>query len=236
MTDTKRVLIVGGGSGVARALAVNLVADGFEVVLGSRNPQQVQDKLPEQLREVVRSVRLDLADEDSIAAVAAGGPFEHVVSLAANHANGPIGDLTRDAIHGAFDAKVVGPLLLAKHLDGVLSEHGAFVFLSGVAAWKPAPGLSVMATTNGAVSFLAEALAVELAPHRVVAVSPGIIDSGAWDGMGAGKQELFEQTAAANPARRVGQVEDVVSAIRLALDNTFVTGSTIHVDGGGRLA
>lgn len=62
-----------------------------------------------------------------------------------------------------------------------------------------------MATTNGAVSFLAEALAVELAPLRVNALSPGIVDSGAWDAMGEGKDTLFHDTAARNPARRIGR-------------------------------
>lgn len=92
-----------------------------------------------------------------------------------------------------------------------------------------------MATTNGAVSFLAAALAVELAPIRVNAISPGIIDSGAWDALGAARDDLFRDTAARVPARRVGQPADVASAALLALTNPFLTGTTLHVDGGSRL-
>ncbi|WP_249026775.1 SDR family oxidoreductase, partial [Amycolatopsis pretoriensis] len=66
-------------------------------------------------------------------------------------------------------------------------DGGAIALFSGVAAWRPARERVVMATTNGAVAFLAEALAVELAPIRVNAVSPGIVDSGAWDRLGEGK-------------------------------------------------
>lgn len=241
MTDqstTPRVLIVGGSSGIARALAESLIDDGAAVFLAGRDPQRVRDSLEPTLRDRVEAVRIDLGDEASIAAAAADlGPLDFVVSVAAAHANGPVTGLERGAIARAFDAKVVGPLLLAKHMARSIRHGGGFVFLSGVAAWKPAPGLSVMATTNGAVAFLAEALAVELAPVRVVAVSPGIIDSGAWDGMGADeKQRMFTETAAANPTRRVGTVGDVVSTIRYAMENTFVTGTTLHVDGGGRLA
>ncbi|WP_131824237.1 SDR family oxidoreductase, partial [Mycobacteroides abscessus] len=102
------------------------------------------------------------------------------------------GSLDQAAVRNAFDAKVVGPMLLAKHLAPSVRPGGVFVLFSGVAAWKPAPGLSVMATVNGAVSFMAEALAVELAPVRAVAVSPGIIDSGLWDFMGEdGKRDFF---------------------------------------------
>ena len=93
-----------------------------------------------------------------------------------------------------------------------------------------------MAATKGAVSFLAQALAVELAPIRVNALSPGIVDSGAWDGMGADRDRFFADTAARNPARRVGQPADISSAALLALTNPFLTGTTLHVDGGGRLA
>jgi NAD(P)-dependent dehydrogenase (short-subunit alcohol dehydrogenase family) len=93
-----------------------------------------------------------------------------------------------------------------------------------------------MATTNGAVSFLVQALAVELAPIRVNALSPGIVDSGAWDGMGTDRDGFFDQVAASNPARRVGQPADIASAALLALTNPFLTGTTLHVDGGGRVA
>lgn len=237
-STTPRVLIVGGTSGIARALAESLVDDGATVFLAGRDPERVRDSLAQTLHDRVETVRIDLGDEASITAAAEDlGPLDFVVSVAAAHANGPVAGLERDAVTMAFDAKVVGPLLLAKHLAGSIRHGGGFVFLSGVAAWKPAPGLSVMATTNGAVAFLAEALAVELAPVRVVAVSPGIIDSGAWDGMGADeKQRMFTETAASNPSRRVGTVDDVVSTIRYAMENTFVTGTTLHVDGGGRLA
>ncbi|MDQ1203226.1 MULTISPECIES: SDR family oxidoreductase [unclassified Rhodococcus (in: high G+C Gram-positive bacteria)] len=231
-----RILLVGGSSGIARRIAKDALAAGAEVVLGSRRPEALADTVAE-LGSGASAVHLDLDDESSIAAaVTTLGPLDHVVSLAANHANGPVADLDRAAVERAFAAKVVGPILLAKHFAPTLRDGGSFVFFSGVAAWKPAPGLAVMATTNGAVAFLAEALAVELAPLRVNAVSPGIVDSGAWDGMGDGKQAMFDATAAKNPARRVGRPDDVSAAVLLALTNGFVTGTTLHVDGGGRLS
>jgi len=227
----KRILIIGGGSGIGRALASKLSIRGDDVLIGARDTARTAADFPD-----LDVVHADLGDEASIAALAEAGSFDAVVSLAAAHANGPVGALDRQAVEGAFGAKVVGPILLAKHLAPVMRPGGVFVLFSGVAAWKPAPGLAVMATMNGAVSFLVEALAVELAPLRAVAVSPGIIDSGAWDGMGDdAKRQMFEETAGANPVGRVGSPADVVSAVLLAIDNTFVTGTTLHVDGGGRL-
>jgi len=233
LKDTS-ILIVGGRSGIGRRIAADAIAEGARVVLAGRDPEAL---VLEQLGASATSIRLDLTDEDQIRSAAQSlGPIDHVVSLAANHANGPLAGLDREAIAGAFGAKVIGPILLAKHFGPVLRPGGSILLFSGVAAWRPAPGLAVMATTNGAVASLAEALAVELAPIRVNALSPGIVDSGAWDRLGAGKDALFADTAAKNPARRVGQPGDIASAALLALRNPFLTGTTLHVDGGARLA
>jgi len=89
---------------------------------------------------------------------------------------------------------------------------------------------------NGAVEALVKPLATELAPIRVNALSPGIVDSGAWDRMGDGRDDFFSNVAASNPARRIGQPADISSAALLALTNPFITGTTLHVDGGGRVA
>jgi NAD(P)-dependent dehydrogenase (short-subunit alcohol dehydrogenase family) len=186
----------------------------------------------------MRVLTLDLADESSIAqAAAALGRVDAIVALAADHANGPLVSLDVERVRHALDAKVIGPILLAKHFAPVMPDDGVIVLFSGVAGSRPSPDLVVMATGNRAAEGLADALAVELAPIRVVAISPGIIDSGAWDGMGAEQKErFFASTASANPARRVGSPADVADVVMLALTNPFLTATTLHIDGGGRLA
>lgn len=231
----RKILIAGGGSGIGFRLAADAAAAGAEVVIGGRDP----DRLDGGMRpgQGVTTARLDLGDEESVKDLAERiGRLDHVVSLAAAHANGPVTDLDRAAVLRAFDAKVIGPLLLAKHFAPRIRPGGSLLFFSGVAAHRPAPGLAVMVTTNGAVEYLAEALAVELAPVRVNAVSPGIVDSGAWDAMGDRRDAFFAETAAGNPARRIGSPADISSAALLALTNPFLTGTTLHIDGGGRLA
>lgn len=212
----KTLLIVGGSSGIGRQLASDAESQGAQVITVGR---------PE----------LDLTDESTIRALAARvGDLDYLVSLAADPANGPVTELDRDAVHRAFDAKVIGPILLAKHFASRFRPGGAILLFSGVAAWRPAPGRSVMAATNAAAATLAQALAVELAPLRVNALSPGIVDSGAWDE--TSKDAFFSAVAQRNPARRVGTPADISAAALLALTNPFLTGTTLHVDGGGRLA
>ncbi|MCR6490377.1 SDR family oxidoreductase [Amycolatopsis sp. OK19-0408] len=228
--EGKRLVVVGGGSGIARRIAADAHAAGAEVVLAGRNPARLTEP-------GVRPAFADLADESSLEALAETvGELDYLVALGSAPANGPLESLERDAVTKAFDAKVIGPLLLAKHFAPRFRDGGAIALFSGIAAWRPTRERAVMATTNGAVAFLAEALAVELAPIRVVAISPGIVDSGAWDRLGDAKDEFFRRTAEANPARRVGGTADVSAATLHALANPFVTGSVLHVDGGGRLA
>ncbi|SFW68677.1 SDR family oxidoreductase [Amycolatopsis australiensis] len=228
--EGKRLVVVGGGSGIARRIAADADAAGAEVTLAGRTPAEIGGP-------GLRTAFADLGDEASLKALAeAVGELDYLVTLGAAPANGPVADLDRDAVTRAFDAKVIGPLLLAKHFAPRFRDGGAMALFSGVAAWRPVPGRTVMATTNGAVAVLAEALAVELAPIRVTAISPGIVDSGAWDRLGEGKDEFFRRAAETNPARRVGTTADVAAATLQALANPFVTGTVLHVDGGARLA
>jgi NAD(P)-dependent dehydrogenase (short-subunit alcohol dehydrogenase family) len=232
----QRLVVVGAGSRTGRELAKAASAAGATLVLAGPDPRKLEWTAGE-LSGPCEALALDLTDEQSIADFAGRvGRFDHLVSTAAVPANGPLKDLELADVQRAFSAKVIGPLLLAKHLAGQVSEHGSFTFFSGVAAWRPAPARTVMATTNGALAFLVQALAVEIAPVRVNAVSPGIVDTGSWDGLGADKEAFLRQVAERNPARRVGSPQDLVKAVLYAIDNPYVTGTVLHVDGGGRLA
>lgn len=228
--EGKRLVVVGGSSGIGRRIAADARDAGADVVLAGRNPRRIAEP-------GIRSAFADLTEEDSLKALADHvGELDYLVALGSAPANGPLAGLTRDAVTRAFDAKVIGPLLLAKRFAPRFRAGGAIALFSGIAAWRPARERAVMATANGAVAFLAEALAVELAPIRVTAISPGVVDSGAWDRLGDGKDEFFRRTAETNPARRVGATADIAAATLHALANPFLTGTVLHVDGGARLA
>jgi len=233
----KRVLIVGGGSDIAAALATDLLQEGARVTLAGRNIDKTA-AAAKAVGDAVRPIALDLSNEESIRAAAdqvgAADGLDHLVSVATERGNGPVASLERRALLAAFDAKVVGPILLAKHFARLIAEEGSLLFFSGLAAWRPSPGLVAMAATNGSVSTLASALAVELAPTRVNAISPGVIDTSNWDAVVPDKQELFRHVATSAPARRVGDPSDVSAAACALLINPYITGETLHVDGGAR--
>jgi NAD(P)-dependent dehydrogenase (short-subunit alcohol dehydrogenase family) len=227
----RRVLVVGRGSGIARAVTLALREAGAAVVVAGRDPEALATAYDD---PGVTAEQVDLTDEAAVAALAERlGRVDHVVSTASARARGAVGDLGHDVVLKSFEVKVLGPILLAKYLAPRMPEDGSFVFFSGSSARKPAAGMLAVGATNAAVDVVTRGLAVELAPIRVIAVSPGTIDTGAYDGLGAAKKaELFATRTATNPARRIGRPEDIADAVVFALTNSFLTGVTLGVDGG----
>jgi NAD(P)-dependent dehydrogenase (short-subunit alcohol dehydrogenase family) len=228
----KTVLVIGRGSGIARAAALLARSEGARVVVAGRDKAKLADAYAGD--SGIGAEVVDITDDASIAALAERvGTVDHVVSAASARARGNLADLQRENLRLSFDTKVIGPTMLAKYFAGQINPGGSFVLFSGVHAFKLNVGYLGVGITNGAVDFLTRWLAVELAPIRVNAISPGVIDTGAWDSLGAeGKRDYFEQIGSRNPARRIGTPDDIAGAVLFAMTNTFMTGLTLKVDGG----
>lgn len=231
----KTVLVIGRGSGIARAVALAARAAGAHVVAAGRNRAALDSAYATEPDVTTETV--DITDDASIAALGERiGTVDHIGSTASARARGLLQDLTRESVRASLDTKVIGPLMLAKQLGPRIAPGGSLVLFSGAAAFKIVPGTLAVAVTNGAADTLTRSLAVELAPIRVNAISPGVIDTGAWDGLGQqGKSDLFAAQSERNPARRIGNADDVAGAVLFALTNTFLTGVTLAVDGGEAL-
>jgi NAD(P)-dependent dehydrogenase (short-subunit alcohol dehydrogenase family) len=232
----RTVLVVGRGTGIARAITLGVRDAGARVVVAGRDSKVLADAYENEGKITAEVV--DLTDEQSIEALVGRLPsVDHVVSTASARARGKIDDLDRDAVRLSFDTKVIGPLMLAKNFAPRMPPDGSFVIFSGVAATKIAIGTMAVAITNGAAEVLVRSLALELAPIRVNGISPGVIDTGAWDAFGdAGKSAYFAQIATRNPLGRIGSVDDIAQDALFALTNKFLTGQTLHVDGGEPLS
>lgn len=209
-----QTVLVLGGRHLGAAIAEAATDEGAKVHVASHRPG---------------GLHIDLRDEATIAAAAAAlGPVDHLVNTAAAPHAVPIRELDRDQTVDAFTAKVIGPLLLAKHF----TIRRSLLLFSGQVGWRPARGSVVTGVTNGAASFAAQHLAAELAPVRVNALSPGIIDSGVWDGKGDGKPDFLANAAQRTLVGRTGTVTDVTDAVLWLLQAEFLTGETIHLEGG----
>jgi NAD(P)-dependent dehydrogenase (short-subunit alcohol dehydrogenase family) len=227
----RRVLVIGRGSGIARAVAIAARGAGANVVVAGRSPATLAQAYDD---PAITVETVDITDEASIASLVQRiGTVDHVVSTASARARGPLSSLEAGVVLASFNTKVVGPMMLAKHFAPVMPTDGSFVLFSGSSSAKPAAGMLAVGATNGAVNILVRSLAVELAPIRVNAISPGTVDTGAYDGLGEmAKAELFAHRAETNPGRRIGEADDIARAVLFAVTNTFVTGTTVAVDGG----
>jgi NAD(P)-dependent dehydrogenase (short-subunit alcohol dehydrogenase family) len=227
----KTVVVVGRGSGIARAVTLLARSEGARVVVAGRDKATLASAYDDPR---ITAEAVDITDDESIAALADwAGSVDHVVSTASARARGKLADLQRENLRLSFDTKVIGPTMLAKYFAPQINPDGSFVLFSGVHAFKLNVGYLGVGITNGAVDFLTRWLAVELAPIRVNAISPGVIDTGAWDAMGEdGKRDYFKHIAAKNPAGRIGTPDDIAAAVLFAMTNTFMTGMTLRVDGG----
>ncbi len=221
-----RAVFVGGSSGIGLAAARRAVAAGWEVVIASRDPGRADLN--------AETVTLDISDERAVRSTFEGlGPIDHLVFSPVARAGGPARSLDLGAAQKAFETKLWGPFAAVQAAD--VGE--SIVFVSGVAAATPMRGGSATAAVNGAIEALVRTLAVELAPVRVNAVSPGIVATPTWEGMAAEeRQAMFERLSSALPAGRVGTADDLGDAIWMLLNNGFVTGIVLPVDGGHRLA
>ncbi|TPI36141.1 SDR family oxidoreductase [Mesorhizobium sp. B3-1-6] len=238
--DKQRILIVGGSSGMGLALAKRCLEEGAGVIIAGRG----QAKLSAAREELgqpgtLETAVVDISREDGVAALFERiGRLDHIVSTAAaiEGAYRLLPEIELSAAQRVVESKFYGPLLLAKHGAPKLPPTGSLTFVSGIAAYRPAARGSVVAAVNAALEGLVRALALELAPIRVNAVSPGWVDTPIWEFVaGDGKAQTLAAMAERLPVGRVGRPDDIADAIRFLIGNGFTTGETLHVEGGHRL-
>ncbi len=218
--------MIGGSSGIGLATARLCTDKGWDVIVASRDPSRAAVD--------AEKVVLDVTDADASRRLFARlGPVDHLVSSTVARAGGPVRELDLGLARHAFETKLWGPLAAIQAAD----VRESIVLVSGVLAHTPAPGAAATAAVNGATEALVRVLAVELAPTRVNAVCPGIVDTPTWAALDADtRAAMFDRLSGSLPVGRVGGAEDVAHAIWLLLTNGFVTGTVLGVDGGHRLA
>lgn len=225
----KKAVIFGGTSGIGLAAAKQLAALGAEVIAISRNPDRAGD-----VPDGITLKACDVRDRDALQALLADcAPYDILISAATggDRAMGPFLEMDMDGFQNSFD-KLWGYAHVVRYGTQHLSEHGAIVLVSGAPARKTKPGQVALGAVGGAVEAMVRAIARELAPRRINVVSPGTIDTPMIGAQGAERQALFAKITGANPIPRAGTPDEVAQAIVFAVQNDFVTGTTIDVDGG----
>jgi len=226
--ESKKVLIVGGSSGIGAATATAFAGLGAEVTIASRN----QAKLDAVAAGISGHVRTAAAVE---AFFATAGQFDHVVISAAQTPGGPVRQLKLSDAYAAMNSKFWRAYRVARVVK--IAEGGSLTLVSGFLSVRPSGSSVLQGTINAALEALARGLALELSPLRVNTVSPGLIATPLWSKLDAdARQKMFDSAATRLRAQRVGQPEDVANAIVYLAATAYAAGSTVLVDGGGAIA
>jgi len=236
MNSADTVVVIGGSSGIGLAVARRCLADGAAVVIAGRSRERLDAAraelgCPGRLEAVVA----DIGDRAQMATL-----FDHVVTVrhlvvtAADLPYGPVTALTDESIMRAVRSKFLGPIYATQHAAPRMTGGSSITFTAGIAAYRPAPGGALAAMANGALESMVRAFALELAPIRVNAVSPGWVDTPLWDQLATPdvKQARLSQMAARLPAGRLAGPADVANSVSYLLEDDFVTGTVLHAEGG----
>ncbi|WP_454858079.1 SDR family oxidoreductase [Rhizobium binxianense] len=236
----KKVIVIGGSSGIGLGVAEAAVRRGAELVMVGRSPERLSAaKASLGSQANVDTVSADMTNEAEIAKLFDEvGPFDHLVSTAGSPPPGsPIGETDIPKVRAFIDNKLLGAVLLAKHASRTLKPGGSMTFTSGINKDRPpVPGGAVVSAIAGSFSYFARALALELAPVRVNVVSPGWVDTPMFEHLaGDMKPDLFKDMAARLPVGKIATPVDIAPAYIFAMESEFTTGQIIDIDGGQSL-
>ena len=232
----KRVIVIGGSSGIGLCTVRALLERGSQVVVASRSAGRLT-QVESALHGRVETARVDVQDRGSLASLFVRyAPFDHLVNTATGgpRAIGPFLQMDLDGFVGSFQ-KLWGYVHSVHLAAPYLKSDGSIVLVGGALSRKCRPGMSAHSTVGNAVEGFCRAVAPEIAPLRINVVAPGLIDTPMFDSRGAGRHDFFTQATSDHVIPRVGAPEEIAHGVLFLLQNEFITGTTLDIDGGSLL-
>lgn len=225
----RKAVIFGGTSGIGLAASRQLAELGAIVVAVSRNPDRAGD-----VPAGIELAKCDVTDGDAVKAfLDAQAPYDILINAATggDRAIGPFMEMDMAGYQGSF-AKLWGYTNVVRYGAGHLPQDGTIVLVSGTPARKCKPGQIALASVGGAVEAFVKGVAAELTPLRINCVSPGLIDTPMVGLEGQERKDFYAKMTEKHLIPRAGSADEVAAGIVFVVQNEFITGTTLDVDGG----
>jgi NAD(P)-dependent dehydrogenase (short-subunit alcohol dehydrogenase family) len=235
--DGRRVVVLGGTSGIGFATAQAAQREGAVVAVASSRQERVDRALASLDRGAEGHV-VDLSDEAQVRRFFEHfGAFDHLVYTAGETLRLETLDAVQlDHARDFVNIRFWGAFMAVKYGSPHIRAGGSITLTNGVAGLRPRKGRTLVASICGAMEALTRALAVELAPIRVNAVCPGVVRTELWNDMTeSDRDSLYRNVAQSLPVGRVGEPEDLAHAYVYLMQEGYSTGQVIVVDGGAVL-
>jgi len=233
LEENQRVIIIGGSSGIGLGIAKAVAAQGTSIVIASRSKEKLS-KAAEEISGDITPYVLDISNKETVKQFFSEiGKFDHLITPGSTATMGPFFTQKIQLARDGFDSKFWGQYYAAKYGAPNIKLGGSIILFSGISSHRPPNGGTLPAAINSAVEGLGRALAVELAPIRVNIISPGLIDTPAWDKMDSNDRgAMFKMVGDMVSVGRVGTPEDIAKAALYLMGNAYSTGNTLFIDGG----
>ncbi|MEV5712758.1 SDR family oxidoreductase [Amycolatopsis mediterranei] len=221
------MMIIGGTDGLGRFIARRHADGGGTVVIAGRDADRAE-AVAKEIAPTAVGLGLDLSRPETIAASAAGVPaLDHLVITASHQRPNTLRNFDIAEAITAVTTKLVGYAEAVRVLRERFTPDASVVLFGGLAKERPYPGSTVITTFNSAITGLVKTLAIEIAPHRVNALHPGLVgDSPRWRDADLGTQ--VEHT----PIGRLVTMAEIADATGFLLRNGGINGHDLFIDGG----
>ena len=228
--ENKKALVFGGTSGIGLAACEQLIEKGADVIAISRDPSKASTVKHNKLSFESCDVRIE---EDVKKIFEKHAPFDILISAATggSRAAGPFLEMDMLGFKSSFD-KLWGYANIVRYGTSCLGSDGTIVLVSGSPARRMKPGQIALSAVGGAVENLVRGVANEIAPRRINTVSPGLIDTPMFSQEGTDRKAFIDSVTASHSIKRAGKPEEVAKGIIFVIENDFVSGTTVDVDGG----
>jgi len=249
---SKRVLVIGGSSGIGYSAAEAAVEYGAEVIISSSQQSRVdaavskiQNAYPSS-KSQIRGFATDLSKDDieeqiiklfENATSSKSKPLDHVILTAANKLQPlPLQDVNLEYIRKIGHMRYASPVLVAKHAATYLkpSRESSLTFTTGSVAERPFPNWGVITGYVAGLAGLMRNLALDIKPIRVNIVQPGAVETPLWDDMPKENFEAFRESMKKSMTTgQIGSPEDVAEAYLYVMKDNNVSGAVVQTNGGG---